>query len=508
MFRSIASLTLLAVLAGACVPAPVAQATEAAATPLPPTETEAPLITSTPLPTRPLYDPGQLVDYVAQNGDNLIALAARFNTTIAEIRKANPIIPATATTLPAGFPMKIPVYYRAYWGSSYQILPDSYFINGPSQIDFDAQAFVDEHEGWLRNYREYAAGQQRTGAGLVNLVATNFSISPQLLLALLEYYSGALTQPSLDPAIGPYVLGYENQFHRGVYLQLVWAANTLNNSYYQWRNGKLIEFDRPDDTIYRPDPWQNAATVSLHDFFNRTLSMAQFDTAIGPEGFALTFSRLFGDPWLNDIAHLPGSLLQPELRLPTQPGEIWSYTGGPHTAWGIGEPWAALDFAPGTTTRGCIGTDSWALALADGVVVRSETGVVVLDLDEDGDERTGWVIFYLHLAKTGRAQVGQRLLAGWPVGHPSCEGGSATGTHVHIARKYNGEWIEAAGALPFVMEGWTPAEGAAAYTGSLTRLGHVIRACTCSDGASSVVSQAAMVAFPTPVIAPTEESGK
>jgi murein DD-endopeptidase MepM/ murein hydrolase activator NlpD len=236
------------------------------------------------------------------------------------------------------------------------------------------------------------------------------------------------------------------------------------------------------------------------------MPMAEFDSAIGPEGFALRFTQLFGDPWLTDVAHLPGSLLQPELRLPTQPGEIWSFTGGPHTGWGTGAPWAALDFAPGTTTRGCIGTDSWALALADGVVVRSETGVVALDLDGDGDERTGWVIFYLHLAKTGRAQVGQRLLAGWPVGHPSCEGGSSTGTHVHVARKYNGEWIEAAGALPFVMEGWTPSEGAAAYIGSLTRLGHVIRACTCSDGASSVVSQAAIVAFPTPVIAPTEQT--
>jgi hypothetical protein len=145
--------------------------------------------------------------------------------------------------------------------------------------------------------------------------------------------------------------------------------------------------------------------------------------------------------------------------------------------------------------------------MADGLVVRSETGIVVLDLDGDGDERTGWVIFYLHLADSGRARVGQQLLAGWPVGHPSCEGGSATGTHVHVARKFNGEWIEAAGALPFVMEGWAPAEGGAPYIGTLNRLGHVIRACTCSDASSSIVSQAAVVAFPTPVILPSEQVG-
>jgi hypothetical protein len=462
------------------------------------------MITSTPLPTRPPYDPGQLVDYIAQNGDNLIALATRFNTTIEEIRRANPIIPQTATTLPAGLPMKIPVYYRAYWGSAYRIIPDSYFINGPSQVDFDAQAFVDKQPGWLKNYSEYASGQQRTGAGLVNLVATNFSVSPQLLLALLEYQAGALTQPTLDARHAAFAIGYENQFHRGVYLQLVWAANTLNNSYYQWRNGKLIEFDRPDDTIYRPDPWQNAASVSLQEFFNRVLPIDKFDAAIGPEGFGHTFAALFGDPWQTDIAHMPGSLEQPELRLPTQPGELWSLTGGPHTGWGEDEPWAALDFAPGLTSRGCVATDSWALAMADGVVVRSQVGIVALDLDGDGDERTGWVLFYLHVGKVGRARVGQHLQAGWPVGHPSCEGGSSTGTHVHVARKYNGEWIEAAGALPFVFEGWTAFEGDAPYEGGLTRLGHTVTACTCSDANSAIISQAAFVDFPTPVVVPEE----
>ena len=41
-----------------------------------------------------------------------------------------------------------------------------------------------------------------------------------------------------------------------------------------------------------------------------------------------------------------------------------------------------------------------------------------------------------------------------PLGHPSCEGGQATGTHVHIARKYNGEWLAADGPLPMVLSGW------------------------------------------------------
>jgi hypothetical protein len=200
---------------------------------------------------------------------------------------------------------------------------------------------------------------------------------------------------------------------------------------------------------------------------------------------------------------MPGSLAQPEFQLPFSAGEVWALTGGPHTGWGQGEPWAALDFAPGEG-KGCFGSKLWVTAIADGDVVRTDTGLVVLDLDGDGDERTGWVIFYLHVGKTDRARVGDHLVAGQPVGHPSCEGGSSTGTHVHIARKFNGEWIEAAGLMPFVMEGWTPYEGGAPYVGTLERLGYHVRACTCSDGASAITSASAAVARPTPEVLSTE----
>jgi LasA protease len=122
----------------------------------------------TPLPTRPVYQPGELVDYTAQSGDTLPALASHFNTTAEEILAANPIIPKDATTMPAGFPMKIPIYYQTLWGSSYQIIPDSLFIDGPSSINFDTTDFVEKHPGWLKDYSEYAAGENRSGANIVD----------------------------------------------------------------------------------------------------------------------------------------------------------------------------------------------------------------------------------------------------------------------------------------------------------------------------------------------------
>jgi murein DD-endopeptidase MepM/ murein hydrolase activator NlpD len=109
--------------------------------------------------------------------------------------------------------------------------------------------------------------------------------------------------------------------------------------------------------------------------------------------------------------------------------------------------------------------------MADGVIVRTGLGIAMLDLDGDGDERTGWNIFYLHLETATIRPVGTQLKAGERIGRPSCEGGHATGTHVHIARKYNGEWMLAEGPLAYNLEGWTSRNGAEPYEGKLLRCG-------------------------------------
>ncbi len=331
-------------------------------------------------------------------------------------RAANPVIPLDATTMPPGFPMKIPIYYKALWGTPYQILPDSLFVNGPAQVGFDVAAFVNSQPGWFKTYREQLADGPRTGAELVQIVATNFSISPRLLLAWLEYYAGALSRGG-PPADTSYLLNYYNPAYRSVYLQLIYTANTLNNGYYAWRRGTLLEFETPDGRLHRPDPWQNAATVAIQYTFSRLHSPPLFDQMIGPGGLAETYARLFGDPWQNVQPHIPASLKQPFLILPFEGGKTWNYTGGPHTGWGKGEPYAAIDFAP-TGVSECNATSEWVTAMADGVVARSEFGQVVLDLDGDGDERTGWVLFYLHLATENRPKTGTALRQGDRLGHP------------------------------------------------------------------------------------------
>ena len=486
--------SILGMILSACQPsglaAPAAQDVSAGITSTsPPLVEETPTLASTPLPQRPTYSPGELVDYQAQTGDTLVALAARFNTTVTEILETNTFIPSSATTMPPGMPMQIPIYYRPFWGPQYQIIPDSLFINGSAQVTFDTSAFLRNQPGWLNGYVEYAFGGSRTGAQIVDYVALNFSVSPRVLLMLLEYQAGALTQPVKPEHLGSYVLGKVDYRYRGVYLQLVWAANLLNDGYYRYRAGSLVEFEHLDGRIERPDPWQNAATVSLQYYFSRLLDGDAYLNAVAHDGVALVYRNAFGDPWQADEAHLPGSLVQPELLLPFEPGLAWALTGGPHTAFGTEAPFAALDFAPGAMTSGCTPSDEWATAVAAGVVARSEEGTVILDLDGDGDERTGWVIFYFHIGTQGRVPAGSMLQAGDPLGHPSCEGGRTTGTHIHLARKYNGEWILAEGVLAFNLEGWIAHNGSQAYQGYLTRGGRTVTASTSADANSQLQSE-------------------
>jgi murein DD-endopeptidase MepM/ murein hydrolase activator NlpD len=115
-------------------------------------------------------------------------------------------------------------------------------------------------------------------------------------------------------------------------------------------------------------------------------------------------------------------------------------------------------------------------ASAPGVVTRSDHNLLALDLDGDGFEGTGWVLLYLHLDERDLPAPGSRVNADDPLGHPSCERGRATGTHVHIARRYNGEWLPAAGPLPFVLSGWEVKTGARLYEGELVKDSQVVSA--------------------------------
>jgi LasA protease len=215
----------------------------------------------------------------------------------------------------------------------------------------------------------------------------------------------------------------------------------------------------------------------------------------GPGGFLATYERLFGNPFTYTVDPLvPPDLVQPELRFPWEFGTTWYFTSGPHGGWGSGSGRAALDFAPSERFLGCAPSGEWATAAASGRVLRSENGVVIMDLDDDGFEQSGWVLLYLHIDTAGRVEAGTYLQQGQRIGHPSCEGGVSEATHVHLARRYNGEWIPAgSGPVPMVLSGWTAHEDLVPYEGTLTRGDEVRTACECwEDDINGLVSDNAL----------------
>ena len=269
-----------------------------------------------------------------------------------------------------------------------------------------------------------------------------------------------------------YPAGFISVDHEGLYSQINWASTEIMKGYYGWRAGTITDLTFKNGTTLRLAPDLNAGSVGLMYYFAQIYTLDQWHAAINPDsGFAAVYTTLFGDPWVRDSQLgdlISGGIVQPDLILPFYGNEVWAYTGGPHGAWAIESAQAAIDFAPSSVAHGCAESNLWVTAMAPGLVVRLENGVLMLDLDGDGNEQTGWVLFYLHLKPKTNLDEYEWVEQGDLLGHPSCEGGRATGTHIHIARKFNGEWILASGPLPFTLDGWQVVAGEEPYDGFLT----------------------------------------
>jgi hypothetical protein len=438
-----------------------------------------PSTTDTPLPVTGTSVPGQTISYNSQSGDSLDVVAIHFGVNPSDIT-SSVSIPSTGFINPGTLLFMPYRLLQTPTGPSQPIIPDSELVDSPSAVGFDIASYINSAGGYLSTFSDYHTPIGTiSGAKAVQTISVGSSISPRLLLALIEFYTGWVrgqSKPGLDETkLFGYSYSSYNSATPTIYQPMRPVIQDLLTGYYGWRAGKLDTLTFPDGTTLRIAPGLNAGSVALQYFFSKQLNYADWLQAINPEtGFLSLYKSMFGDPWerANELGPLfPSNLIQPAFTLPFEVGVLCAFTGGPHPAWEAESAWGALDFAPAAAVSGCAVSNAWAVAVAPGQIVRSEASYVVLDLDGDGFEQTGWVVIYQHVSTKDRIPAGTWVNAGTRIGHPSCEGGEATGTNLHIARKYNGEWVAAGGPLPFDLSGWIAHEGHAPYQGTLTKEG-------------------------------------
>lgn len=437
---------------------------------VPPHDPDAPLVTPTPDRPRILPTPRRNANqYTVQAGDTLSSIAQSYGVSVETLKQANGL--ADENTLEIGQTIYIPPPQPDTPGSPFKIIPDSELVYGPASAQFDIDSFIREQGGYLASYTQDINDEILTGAQIVTQAAQNYSVNPRLLLALLEYRSKWVTSTEPPSTTLNYPLGFIEPNHVGLYRQLTWAANELNRGFYLWRANAVGTWVlNGDGSIVPIDPTINAGTAGVQNMFAGLDDRTTWDTDVGPYGLFSTFFFLFGgNPFNLAIEPLiPLSLSQPRMDLPFERGATWAFTGGPHAGWDSGSAWAALDFAP-SDVAGCAMSQEWVTAVANGFIVRATDGQVIQDLDGDGYEQTGWDVLYMHIAAQDRVEAGAYVYAGDRIGHPSCEGGIANAAHLHLVRKYNGEWIPADGTLPFVLSGWTSSGDGIEYDGYLKR---------------------------------------
>ncbi|MEM7332651.1 MAG: LysM peptidoglycan-binding domain-containing protein [Chloroflexota bacterium] len=443
--------------------------------------TPPPAYDGTPTPDPPHLVPNENATEIIHTisaGETIGFIANIYGRSVEEILEINNL--SDSDLVFVGQQLTIPAS-PAMPGPRFKIIPDSGLVYGPSAENFDVRQFANGYDGFLLRYEEEVEGVILAGPEIVSLIAHRFSVNPRLLLTILEYHGKWVTQATVVSPQFP--IDASNPNLSGLYLQLNWAANQLNLGFYGRSEGNLHTFILNDGTRISYNPQINHGTAGVQRLLGQTnQSFGDWLEATGPNGFYATHAALFGNPFAYTFDPiLPANLEQPKLRLPWASSETWFFTGGPHGGWAPGSAWAALDFATPGDQLGCVTTDFWVTAVSDGIVTRSEFGAVVVDMDGDEYAGTGWAITYMHIETRDRIALGERVKAGDRIGHPSCEGGFSNGTHLHIARTFNGRWVSADGQIPFNMNGWVSQGNGNEYDGFLVRNDVIKEACECRD---------------------------
>jgi LasA protease len=344
-----------------------------------------------------------------------------------------------------------------------QVLADGQFVYGPNARDFDLRAYLQANAPHLLDRAELISGQ-----------AAYYSISPRVLLALLELNARLLSDPASPGLIDP--TGAQGADFN---TRLDSIASQMVDAYYLhlYSYSALPATGRNLPPLVTPGGLTitmasdtNAATYAL---VAGLAAMGQTDlpTVLDnnqPGGFYQLYQRLFAgsDPLdRSNHIYLPGEVgasAAPAalLQLPFLQGVSWRF-GGVHNSNGtnVFTDASSLDFYPWPSAWGDDTSNSWVVASAPGVPTRlSDCGFIIQHSD-------GWETFYYHLegAKylTGSIKQNDKIgILANTFAEATCTGGSSTGPHVHYSLRRNGAFVPINGSS---LSGWMVHAGRFSY---------------------------------------------
>ena len=336
-------------------------------------------------------------------------------------------------------------------------------------------------------YSEEVEDQVRSGAEIVELVAQRYSVNPRLLLAVLEYQSAWLRASNPEASTRDYPMGFVRLQREGLFSQLSLAADLLNKGYYLWRAGWQGPYVTTDGAAIPPGAGINAGTAGVQYLFSQLYASDDWRHVVGPEGFFATWTSLYGNPFHRAIEPLlPSDLAQPVLQLPFEDHGMVLHQRTTRRLGQRGGLGGARLRAAGQRARVRVvrrmgdRCGRRTRAARAGRRVAPGSGSETASSRRDGCCSTC----------TSRSAIawrrGAQCAPAIASAIPSCEGGVSNGTHLHLARKYNGEWIAADGSLPFDLDGWVSSGAGREYDGTLQRGGVVLEACDCRNDGNQV----------------------
>jgi len=363
------------------------------------------------------------------------------------------------TAVPALYPTSYSNSYafptEVTTGSPAALLNDARLLYAPGWGTEEVRQFLDGRPGTLGRLRIWVGDQEVPVADVIAGQSLLYGLNPKVVLALIEFASGLVDDPSPTPEALDLALGYADAATRGLDAQIRWGVRELFRGVRDY--GVLDTLLLRDGRTIPVPAGTNLGGYAILRLVAQTGDEATLDRLQGSgEGsFVATYRRLFGEDPRQPLTGLPAPAAAPFLTQPYtgdyEVTSVYDHQGPFLSPDGRIVPHMGEE-APGLPYDGHNGWD-FALDVGAPVVAAADGTVIWAGASNDGcgwpalgvilDHGNGYRTLYWHLSRVD-VEVGRQLRRGEVLGLGGASG-CAEGPHLHLAVYYLGRQTDPEG---------------------------------------------------------------